>query len=246
MSDLLSESNSTPLSSADIFRLPGSPRNAEPDFPAVRAVQAHWETLRAGRVCPSRAEVDPKPLAHCLDVMFVAELVAPTVARLRLCGQQLGELLGMEPRGMPLSVFFHAEARVELTNALQQLAQGARVTLPLRSPAGLGQPVIDGVLALMPLTDHEGRITRILGVLETRGPAGRAPRRFNLSAPMRARSGHEAVDTAEKVLRPSAPMRPEVTTPRPVMQSAEPTRAPASRPAVKGRPQLRVIEGGKL
>ena len=115
MSDLLSESNSTLHSGADIFRLPGSPRNAEPDFPAVRAVQQHWEILRAGRVCPTRAEIDPKPLAHCLDVMFVAELVAPTVARLRLCGQQLGELLGMEPRGMPLSVFFQAEARVELT-----------------------------------------------------------------------------------------------------------------------------------
>lgn len=234
MADFFSDSNSTQISGADIFRLPSGPRNAEPDFPAVRAVQQHWESLRAGRVCPARAEIDPKPLSHCLDVMFVAELVAPTVARLRLCGQQLGELLGMEARGMPLSVFFQAEARVELTNALQQVAQGARVTLPLRSPAGLGQPVIDGLLALLPLTDHEGRITRILGVLETRGPTGRAPRRFNLSAPMKTATGDLMADLPRR----------SISSPATSAQRKE--AAPqAARPVSRGRPQFRVIEGGK-
>lgn len=182
--------NQTPAQRlAEVLRLPFAPRTGEIDFPAVRAVQRHWDELRAGRIAPSRAELDPKPLAHCLDVMFVAELVAPTVARLRLCGQQLGDLLGMEPRGMPLSVFFNGEARAELGAALTQVAQGARVVMPLRSEAGLGQPAIDGLVALMPLTDADGRITRILGVLETHGPAGRAPRRFRLSAPVRLETG---------------------------------------------------------
>lgn len=183
MSDPLTETPGQHL--ADLLRLPYAPRSGEADFPAVRAVQRHWDALRAGRLAPLRAELDPKPLAHCLDVMFVAELVAPSVARLRLCGQQLGDLLGMEPRGMPLSVFFNGEARPELANALAQVAQGARAVMPLRSDAGQGQPAIDGLLALMPLADADGGITRMLGVLETRGPAGRAPRRFRLSAPLR-------------------------------------------------------------
>jgi len=168
-----------------VLRLPFAPRETSADFPVVRAVQKHWETLRGTRIAPARTEIDPKPLAHCLDVMFVAEVVAPGVARLRLAGQQLGDLLGMEPRGMPLSVFFAAPARPELAQALAQVCQGARAVLPLRSDASLGQPAIEGMLALMPLTDSDGRITRILGVLESHGPAGRAPRRFRLTAPSR-------------------------------------------------------------
>lgn len=173
-------------------------------FPAVESVQTHWEMLRAGRMAPARAEIDPRPLADALPHLFVAEMIAPGIARLRLCGQHLGDLMGMEPRGMPLSVFVAPEARDELAAAVMQVAKGARVTLPLRSASGFAQPALDGQLALMPLTDAQGRITRILGVLETHGPIGRAPRRFGLGAPVR-----------------SAPTEPE----RPVQ--------PANRPALR-------------
>lgn len=202
MSDALTE-HPTGRKPGDLVRLPQSLRNGEADYPAVRAVQRHWEDLRGARLCPSRAEVDPKPLAHCLDVMFVAELVAPGVARLRLSGQQLADLLGMEPRGMPLSVFFAGEARQDLIHALAQVAQGARALLPLKAESGLGQPPLEGLLALLPLTDTEGKITRILGVLETHGPAGRAPRRFRLAAPART-----ALD--QPPARPAEGLRPRL------------------------------------
>lgn len=153
------------------------------DFPAIAKVQTHWEGLRAGRIAPARSEIDPRPLAEALDVMFVAEIVAPGVSRIRLCGQHLSELMGMEPRGMPLSAFFAPEAREGLASALKQVAQGARATLPLRAEKGLGRPGLDGMLALLPLVDHTGAVTRILGVLETHGQIGRAPRRFKLAAP---------------------------------------------------------------
>lgn len=231
MSDPLTETPRQRL--AEILRLPFAARSGEMDFPAVRAVQRHWDELRAGRVAPARAELDPKPLAHCLDVMFVAELVAPSVARLRLTGQQLGDLLGMEPRGMPLSVFFTGEARTELAGALAQVAQGARVVMPLRSDAGLGQPGIDGLLALMPLADSDGRITRVLGVLETRGPAGRSPRRFRLSAPMQAERGGRGSAAAAPAPRPAAPIRNAPDTTRP------------ARPLPGPKPRLVLIRGGK-
>ena len=156
----------------------------QPCFPAIDAVQAYWEDLRGGRPAPARAEIDPRPLADALNVLFIAERIAPGVARLRLCGQHFSDLLGMEPRGMPLSVLFTAAARDDLARALEQVARGARVALPLRAEKGLGRPGLDGLLALMPLADAQGRITRILGVLETQGQIGRAPRRFALSAPV--------------------------------------------------------------
>lgn len=172
---------------ARVLRLPFATDAQALDFPAVRAVQRHWEDLRAGRAAPARAEIDPRLLAESLTNTFVAELVAPGVARLRLAGQHLHDLLGMEPRGMPLSVLFLGAGRDELASALVQVQQGARVVLPLRSDKAMGQPVLDGMLALMPLMDGDGRISRVLGVLESHGVVGRAPRRFRtLAAPREA------------------------------------------------------------
>jgi hypothetical protein len=168
---------------SNVRRFPIAPQNnALQDFPAIAKVQEHWESLRAGRLAPARSEIDPRPLANALDVLFVAELVAPGLARLRLCGQHLSELLGMEPRGMPLSMFFTNEGRDGLSSALKQVGKGARATLPLRAEKGLGRPGLDGMLMLLPLADHTGAITRVLGVLETRGQIGRAPRRFKMTA----------------------------------------------------------------
>lgn len=168
-----------------ILRLPFALRAPTPRFLAVEAVQSHWDAMRGGRIAPARDEIDPRPLAANLDVLFIAEMVAPRVARLRLCGQHLGNLLGMDPRGMPLSAFFTFEARDEVGEALEQVVQGARVTLPLRAESGLGRPGLEGMLALLPLTDRQGQMSRVLGVLETQGQIGRAPRRFKLSAPRR-------------------------------------------------------------
>lgn len=202
------------------------------EYPVIAAVQAHWESLRKGRLAPSRGEIDPRPLAACLSMLFVAEIVAPGVARLRLCGHTLNDLLGMEPRGMPLSVFFEAEARDEVTSALRQVADGARVTLPLTSRRAFARPTIDARMMLLPLTDSAGKINRVLGVLETLGPIGRAPRRFTAGAPLVAAA---------------PPATPEPETPRPASPRLV-RRAPAHpmkpRPSGGTRPTLRVIEGG--
>ncbi len=172
-----------PTLPSNVRRLPFAYQNSGmQDYPAITLVQTQWETLRDGRAAPARAEIDPRPLAGALDVLFIAEMVAPGVARLRLCGQHFNELLGMEPRGMPLSMFFAPEARDGLAKALAQVAQGARATLPLRAEKGIGKPGLDGMLALMPLADQHGAINRILGVLETHGQIGRAPRRFRMLA----------------------------------------------------------------
>lgn len=187
MNDLSSRSADRlcPAGDARVVTLPFAGTRQVPDgFPAARAVQAYWEALRGPRLAPARAEIDPRPLADSLDVLFIAEIVAPGVARIRLAGQRLGALLGMEPRGMPLSVFFTGHGREEIVAAVRQVALGARVTLPLRSDPGPRRPPLDAILALLPLTDHAGGLTRVLGVLEPRSVEfGRAPRRFRTRVP---------------------------------------------------------------
>lgn len=185
-------------------------------FGAVALALAAWDRLRAGRPMPLRDEIDPRDLAEALEFLFVAEPVAPGVARLRLAGQHLTRLMGMEPRGMPLCALFEGPARAEAAGAIGQvLTHGLRVLLPLRAAGAPGRPALEGLMALMPLADAAGRTTRILGVLQTRGAIGRGPRRLDLAGPARP--------LAER--RPPAPVAPTA--------------------AAAGRPALRVIRGGR-
>lgn len=198
-------------------------------YRAVAQTLAQWDRLRAGRPMPTRDDLDPREMAEVLEYLFVAEPVAPGVARLRLAGRHLTHLLGMEPRGMPLCAMFEPEARTEIAAAVEQvLRHGARVILPLRAAGGLGRPALEGMLALMPLADAEGKILRILGVLQTRGTVGRTPRRLGLAGPARPLTAAEA----------AAQPRPTAAAPAPAPQ-------PAPAPARSGRPVLRVIRGGR-
>jgi len=167
-----------------ILRLPFALHGPMLDYPAVCAVQAYWDRLRQTRGMPARSEVDPREISEALAHTFVAEIVATGVARLRVAGTHLNDLLGMEARGMPLSVYMTGASRSELAQAIQQVTLGARAQLPLRSDPGVGKLAIDGLLALMPLRDRAGQPTRILGVLETHGQIGRLPRRFRLAGPV--------------------------------------------------------------
>ncbi|WP_071797053.1 PAS domain-containing protein [Natronohydrobacter thiooxidans] len=147
-------------------------------------VCAYWSSLRENGTPPRRAAIEAQALADALPHVFLAELVTPRVARLRICGHRIEALMGMEMRGMPLSVLFVGSARDALAEAVEQTAKGARVILSLEAEAESGMPQISATLALLPLVDEAGRITRLLGVLDQRGETGRAPRRFTLARPV--------------------------------------------------------------
>lgn len=211
-----------------VLRLPFALRGPALDYPRATQVLRYWDSLRGSRTAPSRSEIDPRNISEALEYTFIAEFVTPDIARLRIAGRQFEDLLGMDPRGMPLGVFFSLEARDELALALAQVAQGARAQLPLRAESGLGRPGLDGLLLLLPLTDAAGRITRVLGALETHGQIGHTPRRFKLAA-QAVRITAAGPATSE----PAATIRPEPTAHQPA----------SPRPA--GRPVLRVIRGGR-
>ncbi len=141
-------------------------------------VTDYWTSLRQAGAVPSRAAVDARALGAALPHVFLAELVTPRVARLRICGHRVEHLLDMDMRGMPLSTLFAGAARADLTEALAQVARGVRVTLALQGEDGFGLPMLNAKLVLLPLTDDAGQINRVLGVLETEGSIGRTPRRF--------------------------------------------------------------------
>lgn len=155
------------------------PRRREALFPAIGRVEAYWEGLRDGRVMPARAEVDPRGIADVLEFAFVLEKIAPGLARIRLAGMHLNELMAMEVRGMPVSALFHPEARREIQSVLENvMGEPSAVRLALHADRGFARPALDAQMILLPMRDEAGQPTRVLGALQARGDIRQGPRRF--------------------------------------------------------------------
>lgn len=150
-------------------------------YAPLSLIEAYWDALRAGREMPKRADIDPRGIESALPYAFILERVAPGVARLRIAGSHLHDLMGMEARGMPLTSFFEQTSRVQVAGLLEEVFQTpgtAQVTM--QSAAADGQPPIEARMILLPLKSDLGDVSRILGCLVSIGDLGKAPRRFDL------------------------------------------------------------------
>lgn len=177
-------------------------------FPALGDVRAYWEALRDGRAAPYRSEVDPRGIERSLEHAFVLERIAPRVARFRLAGMHLNDLMGMEVRSMPFSALFTPRAREELGALLDSVFSGPRTAeISLAGETGLGRPAIAGAIVLLPLRSDLGDVSRILGCLVSEGAIGRAPRRFDIRDARTAPIGVTAPDRgpAQRAIPAPAP-----------------------------------------
>ncbi len=150
-------------------------------FHAPALVEGYWQALRGDGDIPLRARVDHRGIEDALEYAFIAERIAPGVARLRIAGTHLNDLMGMEVRGMPLSALFSAPARPALAETLEQVCTGpATAQATLEGGDALAGGRLRGRLFLAPLKSDFGEVNRILGCLQTFGRIGRTPRRLVL------------------------------------------------------------------
>ena len=188
----------------------------------VEDVRRYWDALRGERLVPRRSEIDPRGIEGALDVAFIVERIAPGIARFRLAGSALVDLMGAEVRGMPLSVMFAHEGRRELAEAVEGVFSGPETArLTLSGERGLARPTLTAKMILLPLKSDLGDVTRALGCLAFDGEIGRAPRRLVV---------HD-IERSDLLQARALPRQ----GPRP---AAEATRL---RP-VDGAPHLRVVE----
>ena len=147
----------------------------------LRAFQRYWQSMRKGHDVPRRTDIDPRGIEAVLEHALIAEKIAPGLARLRIAGTHLTDLVGMEVRGMPLSTFIAPDHRPLLQDALTELFERpAMVELDLQAPGRMGAPEMTGRLLLLPLRSDLGDISRALGCFVTQGAIGRTPRRFRI------------------------------------------------------------------
>ena len=150
-------------------------------YSACSQVEAYWESLRGGELVPNRSQIDPRGIEDALNYAFILEAVGAGHARIRIAGMHLNEILGMEVRGMPSSAFFTPASRNAFARTVQSaLESPAVMRLTLRGEMSWGKPALEAKMLLLPLRSDLGDITRILGCLETIGPVGATPRRFEL------------------------------------------------------------------
>jgi len=156
-------------------------KNSMASFPAIPQVDAYWEGLRAGRLMPNRSEVDPRGIETALEFAFMLEHVAPGVARFRIAGMHLSDILGMEVRGMPLTAMFDPTSRARISEIVERVITRPQVAdITLKAERSLGRPAMSARLYMAPLATSDGGFPRILGCLQSDGRIGRAPRRFIL------------------------------------------------------------------
>lgn len=150
-------------------------------YAPLSLVEAYWDALRVGREMPKRAEIDPRGIESALPYAFILERVAPGVARMRIAGSHLHDVMGMEARGMPLTAFFEPDARTQVAGLLEEVFQTpGTAEVMMHSTASLGQPALDARMILLPLKSDLGDVSRILGCMVALGELGEVPRRFDL------------------------------------------------------------------
>jgi hypothetical protein len=103
------------------------------------------------------------------------------VARIRVAGHNIAKLVGVEPRGLPLTAALPPDARAAMVYCIEAAFNGPSIVeLPLEAPRAVDQPKLQGKIMLLPLRDDHGRVSRVLGVLVMSGRRGIGGRRFKI------------------------------------------------------------------
>jgi hypothetical protein len=148
----------------------------------LKVVESYWKGLgRKGQI-PLRTDLAAAELDDALPYCFIAQRSAPGMARMRVAGQALRDLLKMDARGLPLSAFLSVETREALMPLVESaFCDPAIVEIALESTAAIGRPPMKARMILLPLRDEENQTTRLFGALVTSGTTGLRPRQFTLS-----------------------------------------------------------------
>jgi hypothetical protein len=175
---------------------------ADEGFSALGQVEGYWEALRGNRLLPKRCEIDPRGIESALEYTFVLERIAIGMARMRIAGSHLNNLMGMEVRGMPLTSFIAPNGRAKIGEVLEEVFQRpAACELFLSAEVGRKKPPMEARMLLLPLTSDLGDVSRVLGCFVARGDMGEKPRRFEVSSiKMRALTATHDDDVQEPVL----------------------------------------------
>lgn len=203
----------------------------------LQQVEAHWEKMRATDTVPTQMSVSPDALDEALANCFVLERVAPTIARFRVAGKQLNDLMGIDVRGMPLSTLFSEAGRQSLAEVVQSVCEGPEIAeIPITATRGLRRSVLRGRVLLLPLKGRDGQVNRIFGAIVLDGAPSRHTVRFDFdrSIPLRGKR-------LTPMIRTISEMKTAVADMNAAADRATMAKAMEPLPALSARPYLQLV-----
>ncbi|MEX0348643.1 MAG: PAS domain-containing protein [Paracoccaceae bacterium] len=160
----------------------------------LRQAEAYWAALRRDGAVPKRSAIDPRGLSNLLQYAFILERVAPGVARFRLAGQHLTQVMGMEVSGLPLTTLFQSAARQTVSDHLIRLFDDpAIVELALSGQRRFGRNTPTIRMILLPLSSECGSVDRALGVLVSEDPTTKEVGKLSIET-----AHHRVIDVASE------------------------------------------------
>ena len=209
----------------------------------LSSLKTYWDRLRAGRVAPYRAEIDPRQFETALENTFIVEKIAADTMRVRLAGTKICEMMGMEVRGMEPSALIDARDRVRFERLLNVVMnEPAVVELKLAAPNRAG--TYRATMLLMPLRSDFGDINRVIGCTSGEGDLFAAPLAFTIEdvavTPVEPSQSVETRTAMPGFADAQAEFAPAPPSPR--LRSIEGNPNASAKPR-EGKPRLRVIDG---
>lgn len=136
--------------------------------PRITAVLRYWDELRGNRTAPGRVEIRPSAITRHLSRICILERPRAGTLRMRLTGATVSSRMGMELRGMPFRALFDLDHRAQAMDAAE-----TAMTTPAVSILSLGRVertgiVAEATLAILPLTDTRGGLTRAMAIYSER------------------------------------------------------------------------------
>jgi hypothetical protein len=210
----------------------------------LASLKGYWERLRAGRIAPYRAEIDPRQFEGALENMFIIEKLSQDNMRIRLAGMKICEMMGMEVRGMQPGYMIDAADRERFERLLHVVMnEPAVVELALEAPGRIG--IYHASMLLMPLRSDFGDINRAMGGISGRGDMFAAPLTFGIRevtvTPVEQNLGLEPRQALPGFAEEQAGFE-GASGKQPRLRSIEGNPDAPSRSRQKG-PKLRVIDG---
>ena len=142
----------------------------------------YWTSLRVGGQLPKQNQLDPRGLQSALPYIFMLERIAPGIARIRVAGAHMNDLMGMEVKALPITAFAAPGERANFLPLVDSVFEDpAIVELDLIAKRA-GYAPKETEMLLLPVEDEQGRVSRALGCLVARGPIVFSPYRFRIQS----------------------------------------------------------------
>lgn len=145
--------------------------------PLLEETWRYWTSLRTGTDLPRRSALDPKAMSRILGHAMILDQVRHGTVRVRLGGNVMHQVMGMDVRGLPIRAFFDLADRTRAVDLIEQVFDTpSTLELDLISEGSDG--LMTGRMLVLPLLDATGAVTKALTVMVTDRVITDAPRRF--------------------------------------------------------------------